>query len=335
MQALPAAENSLLRLNTLLAKLWECNPFYTRRWRVAHLQPRQLSSLADFSAYPLTTRTEFLEDIRGHPPFGLNLSEPADHYKRFHRSSGTTHAPIYWADTAESWSWLLHISKELFQIAGITAEDRIFFATPLGRSLGPTSLYEGAIELGAAVLNPGTTNPAEQLQWLSIFRPTVLAAKPEALQALAAAPKPLSLQKLVLTGPTELNFRASLHESWNIESFDRYGLTEAGSVASECPAHSGGLHLLDDEFIAESIDPKTGRPVPEGHLGELVLTNLGRHARPIIRYRTGDFVRLIRSFPCPCGRNGSFLKGNITRGQPPDQINPALHPQNTDLFPAR
>jgi phenylacetate-CoA ligase len=334
MQAVSAVQNRLHRLNTLLGKLWLCNPFYARHWRAAGLKPSALSSLEDFSAYPFTTRTEFLDDIHQHPPLGSNLSEPADHYKRFHRSSGTTHAPIYWADTAESWSWLLHVSKELFRIAGITANDRIFLATPLGRSLGPASLYEGAIDLGAAALNPGTTNAAEQLEWLSVFQPTVLVAKPEALQLLAAAPKPSSLQKLVLTGPTPPDFRNSLYESWNIEFFDRYGLTEAGSVASECPAHSGRLHLLDDEFIAESFDPETGRPAADGHLGELVLTNLGRHSRPIIRYRTGDFVRLIRSFHCPCGRNGTFLKGNITRDQPPDQITSRFNLHHSDLSPA-
>jgi phenylacetate-CoA ligase len=90
-------------------------------------------------------------------------------------------------------------------------------------------------------------------------------------------------------------------------------LTEAGSVAGECTAHPGGMHLLEQEFIAEVIRPDTGQPVPDGKPGELVLTNLGRLARPIVRYRTGDLVRLVRHHHCPCGRPDAIIVGGVRR----------------------
>lgn len=313
MQYLPKDKARLEKLNRLLAKLWEFNPFYAHRWCQAGLKPHPLSSLNDLSAYPLMTRAELIADQAAHPPLGSNLTEPFSAYKRFHCSSGTTQSPIYWADTLESWIWLRQVSEKLYRLAGISASDRIFFTKPLGRSLGPWSLHEGASKLSAAILNPGTTDIAEQIEWLKLFRPTVLVGRPEHLVALAEQIPALEVQKNVLAGGGPEALLLKLSRKWNIPCFDRYGLTEAGSVASECAAHSGGLHLLDEDFIAESITLITHEPVPDGQLGELVLTNLGRSARPIIRYRTCDRVCLIRRFACSCGRTGSFLKGPVSR----------------------
>jgi phenylacetate-CoA ligase len=152
------------------------------------------------------------------------------------------------------------------------------------------------------------------------FEPTIVAGKPSVLYSLAveaenngASPAQLKVKKLILTGEFSPRLRGSLEELWMAECFDRYGLTEAGSVASECTAHSGGLHLLDDEFVAEAIDLDTCQPAPDGEPGELALTNLGRVAQPIIRYRTGDIVRLVRQRQCSCGRSGVMLLGGVAR----------------------
>ncbi len=146
-------------------------------------------------------------------------------------------------------------------------------------------------------------------------------AKPSRTKALAQAARPagvtassLAVKKLILTGePVLRSLQGELEDLWDAECFDRYGLTEAASVASECVAHSGGMHILEEEFIAEGIHPDFGQPVEDGDPGELVLTNLGRVGRPIVRYRTGDLVRLVRNHRCPCGRPEGLLMGGIQR----------------------
>ena len=187
-------------------------------------------------------------------------------------------------------------------------------------SSGPWIIYEGAGRLGCACFSVGQAEPAEQLHWLAQFKPTVLAGKPAVLQSLAMTAmangsplRELGVGKLILGGAHDPSLRSSLEQLWTAECFDRYGLTEAGSVAGECTAHSGGRHLLDAEFIAECIEPDSAKPVSDGQLGELVLTNLGRVARPVIRYRTGDLVRLVHHHECPCGRCGTLLLGRVAR----------------------
>jgi phenylacetate-CoA ligase len=311
----------LQRLNRLLAATWGCNPFYTRKWRKAGLRPERLGSLDRLAAFPFTTRSELVSDQAARPPLGTNLSCSLAEVKQLHRSSGTSLAPLLWGDTWESWQWVIRCSQSLYLLAGLSREDRVFFSLTLGTSSGPWILYEGAGALNCVRRTAGQTTPQRQLKRVETFRPNVVVGKPSQLLALALAaelaghpPESLGVRKLIFTGePSRNTLRSQLERLWAAECFDRYGLTEAGSVASECPAHSGGMHLLESEFIAEVISPKTGQPAGEGKLGELVLTNLGRLARPIIRYRTGDLVRLVRDHHCPCGRAEALLLGDVVR----------------------
>lgn len=303
----------LARLNELLETLWRLNPFYTEKWRRAGLEPALMGGLEQLKSYPFTERTELLADQRALPPLGRNLTFASHHYKRFHSSSGTTRAPLFWADTLPGWRWLLTLSEQLYWMAEVRSEDRIFFAIPPGRSLGPVVLLEGAIQMGSAVFRATTADLEEQAAWLAVVQPTVLVGRPRLLESLAHLRLRESPRRLILTAPASSGERASVESKWGAPAFDRYGLTEAGSVAGECPSHSGGMHLLDDEFVIESIDPVTGLDAADGAPGELVLTGLGRMGRPIVRYRTGDQVRLVRNFECPCGRTGPFLSGGVQR----------------------
>jgi phenylacetate-CoA ligase len=318
--AVDPQQTRLSRLDHLLRSVWAHNSFYACKWRQAGLAPAPLASLADLASFPLTTRGELLADQAARPPLGTNLTGSPANLKRFHRSSGTTRAPLLWADSPESWPWVLHCSQRLWLLAGVRPADRILFLMPFGASSGPWISYEGACRLGCACLPVAPTEADDQLHWATNFRPTVLAGKPSVLHSLAMSARAagiptreMGVDKLILCGVHGMSLRSSLEHGWAAECFDRYGITEAGSVAGECPAHSGGLHLLDDEFIAESVHPESRRPVPDGEPGELVLTTLGRLARPIIRYCTGDLVRLIRDRACPCGRHGSMLLGGVRR----------------------
>ena len=325
--SLDPEQSRLAKLNHLLGDVRATNSFYCRKWRLAGVVDAPLASLAGLALFPFTTRDELVADQTAAPPLGTNLTCRPAELKRFHRSSGTTRAPLLWADSAESWQWVMHCSQRLWQLAGVQPSDRVLFLMPFGASSGPWIIYEGACRLGCACLPVGPAASDEQLRWLADFKPTVLAGKPAALQSLAAAakaggipPRELEVRNLILCGAHDRSLRLSLEESWGAGCFDRYGLTEAGSVAGECTAHSGGLHVLDDGFIAESIDPESGSPAADGEPGELVLTNLGRLARPIIRYLTGDLVRLVRDRNCGCGGHGAMLLGGIIRHtRRPDQ----------------
>lgn len=311
------------KLNALLAEVIGRNPFYTRKWREAGLRDPTLASAEEFRRLPFTTRTELLADQRAQPPLGTNLTCRLEDYRRFHRSSGTTRAPIFWADTEESWSWVTQCSRALHELAGLQAGDRVLFALDFGVSSGPWIMWEGARRLGCVGLVAGGVEAAEQLHWIQAFRPTAVVARTSQFFELARAAEAaglrlpeLGVKQLICTGApsaSQTPVRASLEAAWGGVCFDRYGLTEAGSVACECPAHPGGLHLLETEFIAEVVHPRTRAPLSDGEEGELVLTTLGRTARPVIRYLTGDHVRLVRVYHCACGRRDTLLLGGVRR----------------------
>ena len=314
-------QTQLTKLNRLLNEVWERNPFYTHKWCQAGVTLHQIATPEDLASFPLTTRAEFVADQSANPPLGTNLTYPLADFKRIHRSSGTTRDPVFWVDTSQSWQWVMECSQALFLTSGIKPSDRLFFAMPFGASSGPRIIYEGACRLGCCCFNAGQAESAEQLRCLKDFRPTVVVGKPSRLQVLAMSaensginPKSLGVQKLILTGEPCLHpRRVQIEQLWDASCFDRYGLTEAGSVASECAAHSGGMHILENEFLAEVVRPDAPEFARDGELGELVLTNLGRFGRPIVRYRTGDLVRLIRNHHCPCGRTDALLVGGVNR----------------------
>jgi phenylacetate-CoA ligase len=161
----------------------------------------------------------------------------------------------------------------------------------------------------------------EAYHWLTSMHPNVLVGKAEPLQMFAMAirahglsPAVAGIERVIMTGEGSSigsSVRKELERDWDAPCFDRYGMTEAGSVAAECIAHTGALHLLDDEFIAEVINPMTHDPLEDGQFGELVLTNLGRIDRPIVRYCTGDRARILRDHRCSCGRVSTVIPGGI------------------------
>jgi phenylacetate-CoA ligase len=314
--------NSLERLNALLELTWERNPFYKGKWRRAGLRQGGVDSIEALADFPLTTRDEIQADQAASPPLGTNLSASLSSYRRIHRSSGTTLRPIYWADTSETWSWILQCSLALYAISGVQAKDRLLLAAQFGASSGPCIMYEGACALGCCCVN-SAADTDHDVSWIEAFRPTVLIGKTQRVLALAerlrkhqSDPSKLGVEKVITTGAPGAGVvfvRQRLEQLWRAECFDRYGMTEAGSIASECTAHQGVMHVLDEAFVTELIDPESGQPARDGDVGELILTNLGRTARPIIRYRTGDLVCMVRRYNCACGRSGPVLVGPITR----------------------
>ena len=315
--------DQLDQLNRLLAKVWERNPFYRAKWKAAGMSAGPLRSLDELERFPFTTRAELERDQASHPPLGTNLTFPLEDCTRLHRSSGTTGAAIFWADDADSWRSVVRCSQALWQLAGVGRGDRVFFAMPFGTSSGPWIMHAGAQQLGCLCFTAGQASVEEQLEWMGRFKPTVLVAKPGDLLTLALAAAAagvntasLGVCKLICGGAPGghvAETRRELEQRWGAKCFDRYGMTEAGPIAGECAAHPGGLPPLDSEFITEVVAPNSVQPLMDGKAGELLLTHLSRTACPIVRYRTGDRVRLDRAQRCPCGHPGALLMSGVQR----------------------
>lgn len=330
------------QLNRVLAMVWERNPFYRAKWKAAGLSPGLLRSLDELERFPFTTRAELERDQASHPPLGSNLTAPFSDCLRLHRSSGTTRAPLFWADDAVSWQAVVRCSQTVWEWADVGRGDRVFFAMPFGVSSGLWIMRAGAQQLGCLCFSAGQASVEEQLEWMGRLKPTVLVAKPRNLLTLALAasaaglnPASLGARKLICGGAPGghvAETRRQLEQRWGAECFDRYGMTEAGSIAGECAAHAGGLHLLDHEFLAEAVEPHPPRPSNDGPGRELVLTHLSRTACPIVRYRTGDLVQLDRAQCCPCGHLGTLLVGGVQRVSAKPVLSEVAPPIQENLY---
>ena len=293
------------------------NAFLRRKWGDAGLRSSQdLGGWDDFSRLPFTRKSELVEDQAAHPPFGTNLTYPLERYVRIHQTSGTSGQPLRWLDTQDSWDWWARCWGFVLRGAGLGPADRIFFPFSFGLFIGFWAGFEGARALGAMAIPGGGQDSPTRLAWMEKLGATALVCTPSyALHLLEVArergidPATLPVRVTVHAGEPGAGIpavRARIEEGWGARAFDHAGMTEMGAYGFEC-AEQAGLHVNETEFIAEVIDPVTERPASEG---ELVLTNLGRLGSPLVRYRTGDRVRLAGA-PCGCGRTFVRLEGGI------------------------
>lgn len=319
----------LARLRALLATVQTANRFQQARFAAPGDGAWTVASLADYAArFPLTTKPELVADQAAHPPYGTNLSFPLASYTRCHQTSGTTGTPLRWLDTPESWDALSACWMEVFRAAGVGAGDRVFFAFSFGPFIGFWLAFAAAERLGCLCLPGGGLTTVARLKTLLDLRATVLCCTPTyALHlAEAAAREGISLRgnsvRLLMVagepGGSVPATRARLSHAWGgARVFDHHGMTEVGAVTHECPARPGVLHVMEEAYLAEVIDPATGAPAAAGARGELVLTTLHRTGSPLLRYRTGDLVQprfdpsRLDVPPCACGRVELALEGGI------------------------
>jgi phenylacetate-CoA ligase len=313
------------QLRSLLASILPNNPFYRRK--LVHVDLAAVVDLASYAAaVPLTTKAELVQDQTECPPYGSNLTFPLDQYSRFHQTSGTSGHPLHWLDTRESWAWMRERWVDVLLAAGIARGDRILFAFSFGPFLGFWLAFEAAEALGCLCLPGGGLNSAARLRLLREHRATALCCTPTyALHLAETAARdhgsvvPTSIRRLIVAGEPGGSIpetRHRLEQAWlGATVFDHHGMTEIGPVTLECPDKPGHLHVMENAFIPEILNPQTGRPVPPGTAGELILTNLGRVGSPLLRYRTGDLVCAVApdptGAPCSCGRADLLLAGGI------------------------
>jgi phenylacetate-CoA ligase len=310
------------RLRQMLHELLAHNRFY--RQKLARLFPRPDDVPADplplLAEFPFTTKEELLADQQAHPPYGTNLTYPRERYVRVHQTSGTaTGQPLRWLDTRESWDWFLHCWDLIYDMAGLRADDRVFFPFSFGPFIGFWAAFEAAARRGMMVLPGGGMTSLARLHFLRDNAATVVCCTPTYALRLAEVAQQAGLDLagstvrcLIVAGEPGGSVPATrqrIEQAWGARVFDHAGMTEIGSFGMECPEQPGGLHVLETEFLAEVVDV-SGQAVAPGQPGELVLTNLGRWGSPLIRYRTGDRV-VLDAQDCPCGRPWKRLHGGI------------------------
>ncbi|MGH2522506.1 MAG: phenylacetate--CoA ligase family protein [Anaerolineales bacterium] len=308
------------KLQSLLDELWERNAFYTAKMKAAGVRPEAIRSLADLSRLPLTTKHELMADQAAHSPFGSNLTYPLSDYIRYHQTSGTTGAPLRVLDTEESWDWWARCWGYVLAGAGLTAEDRLFAAFSFGPFIGFWAAAEGARKVGAMMIPGGGRDSLQRLALMREAGATALCCTPTYALRLAEVAREngldlrtLGVRTTIHAGEPGANVPATkgrIEEAWGAKCYDHAGASEVGAHSFECEAQPGGIHIIESEFIVEVLDPQTSQPVPPGERGELVITPLGRVCFPVIRYRTGDVVRL-NTAPCACGRTFARFEGGI------------------------
>jgi phenylacetate-CoA ligase len=311
------------RLGQLLASVNGHNPFYTKKLRTAGVSPDSLQLMQDLHKLPFTEKSELVADQAANPPFGTKYTEPLENYTRYCQTSSTTGSPLRWLDTNQSWQWVLECWKAVFRGARVVPGERIFFPFSFGPFLGFWSAFEAGAQIGAHCIPGGGMSSQVRLELIRSVGATVVCCTPTYALWLAeiaardeSAAGKLSdygVRVLIVAGEPGGSIPATrerIERAWGARVIDHHGLTETGPLSFECWESPGFLHLNEAQFICEVLDPATGLAVPDGTRGELVVTNLGRIASPVIRYRTRDMV-VRRSEFCACGRTWARLEGGI------------------------
>jgi len=314
-------ELQLERLKSVVRRVYDNVPYIREKLKTLGLEPGDIKSLDDLSKLPFITKHELRETY----PFGL-FATPMEDVVRIHSSSGTTGKPVvagYTRADLDLWAGLM---ARTMTAGGMTASDIVQNGYGYGLFTGGLGIHYGAEKIGAAVIPISGGNTDRQLMVMEDFGTTVLTCTPSYSLQLAevAGEKGIDLSKMKLrvgffgAEPWSDEMRAEIEQRLHITAMDIYGLTEiiGPGVAGECPNRCG-LHIFEDHFIPEVINPDTGKTLSEGEVGELVLTCVTKEAFPVIRFRTRDIVSLTYG-ACDCGR--TLVRMNRVTGRTDDML---------------
>ncbi len=294
------------RLRGAVDRVYATVPFYRRKFDEAGLKPSDINTLADLPKIPFTLK----DDLRDNYPFGM-FTVPMDNIIRIHASSGTTGKPTvvgYTRRDIDTWAELMARS---LVCGGTTRGDVIHNAYGYGLFTGGLGVHYGAEKIGASVIPMSGGNTKRQIMIMQDFGSTVLTCTPsyalnmaEVAEELGVDFRDLKLRVGIFGAePWSENMRGEIEEKLNLTALDIYGLSEiiGPGVANECLEAKSGLHIFEDHFIPEIIDPQTGDPMPPGEKGELVFSAVTKEAFPVLRYRTRD-ISSLNYDTCVCGR---------------------------------
>jgi len=297
-------------------------PFYQQKFAELKLKPEDIRSLADLRKLPFTTNA----DLRANYPAGM-LAVPYDATLRLHTSSGTTGKPKALFFSRQDVNNAAELCARSFVATGVTSKDVFQNMMTYGMFTGALVTHYGAEKIGCLVIPAGPGNSERQLMLMQDFGTTLIHITPSYGLYLATflekhgvdPRRDLKLRKaFVGAEPYTEETRLKIERGLGVDAYNSYGLSEMNGpgVAFECE-QKYGMHLWEDHFLMEIIDPQTGAPLPDGERGELVMTTLCREAMPLLRYRTRDMTSII-STPCPCGRTHRRL--NRITGRSDDML---------------
>ncbi len=304
----------LERLKETVQRVYGSVPAYRRKMEEAKVAPEDIRTLKDLQKLPFTTK----QDMRDNYPYGL-FAAPLKKLRRIHASSGTTGKPTVVGYTEHDLEVWRECVARLAVAAGGSEDDIAQICFGYGMFTGALGLHYGLEKVGAAIVPSSTGNTEKQLMYMKDFGTTLLVATPSYAMRIAEVAKEIGIDpakdlkvKTLVLGSELMTeaMRKELHKAWGEDAkiTQNYGMSElmGPGVSGEC-LELNGMHINEDHFIAEVIDPKTGEVLPAGEKGELVVTCITKEALPLIRYRTRDITRLMYE-PCPCGRTTARME---------------------------
>ena len=324
METMTRAEIEALQLQRLQATVEHCmqSPFYKKRFEENGLKPSDIKTLDDLRKIPFTTK----QDLRDTYPFGI-ASTPLRNCVRLHSSSGTTGNPTVILHTQKDLDeWANQVARNLWMV-GLRPDDVFQNSSGYGMFTGGLGFQYGAERLGMLTVPAAAGNSLRQIKFITDFGTTALHAVPsyvtrlyEVMKDNGVDPRKDTKLKVLAIGaePHSEEQRKRIEDMMGVKAYNSFGMSEmcGPGVGFECKEQNG-LHFWEDYYIVEIVDPETLEPVPDGEIGELVITTLCREAMPLLRYRTRDLTRVLgRS--CPCGRN--HVRIDRMRGRSDDMI---------------
>lgn len=324
LETLTRPEIEALQLERLQKTVRHCmnSPFYKKRFEENGLTPDCIKSLDDLKKIPFTTK----QDLRDNYPFGI-ASVPLEKAVRLHSSSGTTGNPTVILHTQKDLDEWANAVARCLHMVGLRPGDVFQNSSGYGMFTGGLGFQYGAERLGMLTVPAAAGNTKRQLKFITDFGTTALHAIPsyvtrmyEVMQDMGIDPRRDTKLKTLVIGaePHSEEQRRRIEEMMGVKAYNSFGMSEmcGPGVAFECQEQNG-LHIWEDYYIVEIIDPETLEPVPEGEVGELVLTTINREAMPLLRYRTRDLTRILPG-ECPCGRHHARL--DRMKGRSDDMI---------------
>ena len=325
METLPRKEIrelQLKRLKETVKKLYENVPFYQNKFKELKIKPTDIKTLEDIRKLPLTTK----DDLRNNSPFGM-MATSLDNCIELHASSGTTGIPItvcYTPNDIDVWS---EVMARCLSMSGLTKKDIFQNPIPYGTFTGAFGFHYGAQKVGALVIPSGMGQSERQLKLMDYYDTTFISGVASYAMRLSQVAQEIDvdLKKLKVRNGlfgAEMftpGLKKRIMNAWDMDVHDIYGLTEmcGPGVSTDCDQHDG-LHLWEDHFLIEVLDPITLEPVEPEEEGEIVLTTLTKEGMPLLRYRTRDIAKIYDQEVCDCGR--THVKHTTIKGRSDDMI---------------
>ena len=323
-EKLTRSEIEALQTERLKKTVRQCmnSEFYRRRFAESHIDPDDIRSLSDLSRIPFTTK----QDLRDSYPFGMS-AVPLSRVVRLHSSSGTTGTPTVILHTQRDLDeWANAVARCLYMV-GLRPGDIFQNSSGYGMFTGGLGFQYGAERLGMLTVPAAAGNTKRQIKFITDFGTTALHAIPsyagrlyEVMEEMGIDPRRDTHLRTLIIGaePHSEEQRRRIEQMLGVKAYNSFGMSEmcGPGVAFEC-TEQNGLHIWEDYYIVEIVDPMTLEPVPEGEVGELVLTTINREAMPLLRYRTRDLTRILPG-ECPCGRH--HLRLDRMKGRSDDML---------------